>query len=175
MRRSQKVILKSRKRRRVRRSVNGDTPMIPMRHAFLIRRQHPINCSRPARRAVLRNALAKRKRRERTRNGASRRSRCATLSRVKSSRVFPSESSLSSLSSGRTRRSRACTGANESRSATSSPDIRDYLLKVKDLGFNCVRLPWFNASNYPDNLDNQAWRPLWCSVWRSGALCPPVT
>ena len=25
---------------------------------------------------------------------------------------------------------------------TSSSDFRDYLLKIKDLGFNCVRLPW---------------------------------
>ncbi len=40
MRRSQKVILKSRKPPRVRRSVNGDTPVIPMRQTFLIRSAH---------------------------------------------------------------------------------------------------------------------------------------
>ena len=33
-------------------------------------------------------------------------------------------------------------GLYQSPSATSSPDFRDYLDKIKDLKFNCVRLPW---------------------------------
>jgi len=37
-------------------------------------------------------------------------------------------------------------GLYQSPSATASPDFRDYLLKIKDLGFNCVRLPWSYAN-----------------------------
>jgi len=37
-------------------------------------------------------------------------------------------------------------GLYQSPSATASPDFRDYLLKLKDLGFNCVRLPWSYAN-----------------------------
>jgi aryl-phospho-beta-D-glucosidase BglC (GH1 family) len=37
-------------------------------------------------------------------------------------------------------------GLYQSPSATASPDFRDYLLKVKDLGFNCIRLPWSYAN-----------------------------
>ena len=34
------------------------------------------------------------------------------------------------------------TGLYRAPSATSSPDFRDYLEKIKSLGFNCVRIPW---------------------------------
>ena len=37
-------------------------------------------------------------------------------------------------------------GLYQSPSATSSPDFRDYLEKMKSLGFNCVRIPWSYAN-----------------------------
>jgi aryl-phospho-beta-D-glucosidase BglC (GH1 family) len=37
-------------------------------------------------------------------------------------------------------------GLYNSPSPTYSPDFRDYLLKLKDLGFNCIRLPWSYAN-----------------------------